>query len=286
MSNKAVLLRESIRKQLRTQGLCVPQKDVPYLRALIHQRGEVEFGWLREEVGPKIWDGEISLVASKDPTKSILWVLGHGSFLTEFAVAPLELSHEDAYKVIQLGARANLIVSLYDNFLDQGYCPSDILNADFSTGSRIQLVSSLVQGYFRNVQLIPLLRKAIRTMYEAENQSQNGVFNHHIWRRKCALPLVVMGLGSWGTRLPEKPLAYLSWLYRVGCVVGWIDDAADVEKDAQRGRSNRFQNAETPETMVKLIQRVMEWWDRHAFAPESRNAFLYCLQSWIAPRTS
>lgn len=237
-------LREELRQKLRDAGLSPPAERVSYLNALIRHRGEVEMGWLRKEVGRSVWDRGLKMISASDPERSILWTLGHGSFLTEFAIQPLKLDINAIDQVSRLGARANLIVSLYDNFLDQGFQPSEILRDDFSAGSRTPLIGSLVKGYFRAVQSpVPLLQRTIRTMYAAENKSVSNSLSPRLWRQKCALPFVVMGLGGWGFRRPEQPLSHLTWLYRTGSLIGWIDDAADVEKDVAARRLNRFRHA-------------------------------------------
>ncbi len=284
-------IRDSLRNLLSLSTRTRPDRSEAYLRALIEQRGAVELSQLRAKIEPEIWERDLAYLKIADVWKSIQWTLGYGSFLGEFFASPLKPDPDEFYHAASIGARVNLIVSLYDSFLDQGIADCEILADDFSAGSRIQLVSLLVREYFRLIpKPDPLLLRAIQKMYFAEKQSRLPLTGHSalmMWRRKSALPFVVMALSLSSSGQPDcSRYSWLAWVYRTGCCLGWIDDASDIGKDHISGQFNRFNEGISVDFAANMVHRVMEWWDRHGDNADCRHVFLYCIHSWIAPRTS
>src|SRR5207302_2929071 len=117
-----------------------------------------------------------------------------------------------------------------------------------------------------------------------------------LWRRKSALPLVIMGLPVWMTTqlLDRRSYAsHLRWLYRLGRFFGLVDDAADLEEDRAAGRPNCFLRAtgrEVADPVARQGLLLLKTWD--AGAPPSRHVstmretFLAITWSWLDSRTA
>jgi hypothetical protein len=246
-------LRESLRTGLASLGDLRPERRT-YLAALIRLRGELEQSRLRTPLPPRF-------------ERAAAWTLGCGSVWTQFLAGPIGGAGE---RQLSLGARANLIVSFFDKHLDSGAPAREAF----------EQVDPFVREYYEISQPEHrLLRRAIGRMYRAETEpARSDVW----WLRKSALPLVAMGLGALGPR--EAPTGYLPWLYQAGAIAGWIDDAADIERDRRRGQWNRAASIAGPEIPLRRMRRVMEWWDRKCAADDSRDAYLHSLIVWISAR--
>lgn len=208
---------------------------------------------------------------------SYRYVTGYGLLMTEFLAAPVELGADARRRVARLGGLANLIVSHFDELVDGGWpravlLPRWALAAAATPAGRVileagvtplpaptRLIVRLVGEYFRRAQALPharshasvagALRVAVRTMYEEEGRTPRE------WRRtrgsatlqrKTAMPLVVLGLAAWLASPECSPARYAQhyrWLMRVGKFIRWIDDAADLEVDAQTGAANLVASA-------------------------------------------
>jgi hypothetical protein len=121
-------------------------------------------------------------------------------------------------------------------------------------------------------------------MRDAEDRVAAGESGSLLWRRKSALPWVVMGMGGWSTEVGE--LRHLMWLYRLGCFLGRIDDAADVERDNAQGRLNTFAGLDNGQVLAiaRNGRNLLRWWDKRCRDADTRSAFLYCVNSWIDSR--
>lgn len=259
----------------------MPRTRMPYLRALVHQRGEAIVEEIRRFHG-RSWDDALALLRSPNPEKAVVSTAGFGSLLTEFLIAPGNPG--DATRrsaAARRGAHVNLIVSLYDNLIDQGYPPQDVLPATFANGP-IPLIPAMARQYVGSIWDHPhrsSILKAIAIMRDAQDRiaSEGNVL---FWRRKSALPWVVMALGG-----ESSSVGRLSWVYRCGCFFGWLDDAMDTVNDAATGRFNRV-NAQSPAmaNIANLGGRVLEWWDERCRNNDARDAFRYCVSSWVDSR--
>ncbi len=257
MNNRARLY-----SALEAAKLLPAQSRLPYLHALIRQRGEYERSRIIAEIGQTAWDSGIAQIAAADPERSAVWALGHGSLLAEFATSPAGFG--DRIRIASLGARANFIVTAFDNLLDQGKRAEALLGPGFSPTAESPWLGLMVRGYFRLLgpRRTPLLESMIRKMYDAETRTDD-------WRRKNALPFVVLATGG-------ASFAHRAWLYRAGLLLGYIDSFVD--GDSRPGV------AKQPDEIIRLVRRVLEWWDRHSKERDCREAFLYCLGTWTAPR--
>lgn len=239
-----------------------------YLESLVERRGELEAANLRVETGDAAWREGLSRLRVPRPAQAVGWALGFGSAAANFLAAPLKADSRHVPAMRAMGARVNLIVTLYDHLLDSGLRPEDT-----------PLVPALIRGFYARVPATPLLDRAIRRMYEAEN---GGARARRDWVRKSALPFVTIGLAASILAGREPPAGYLAWLYRVGIWIGWIDDASDLAQDRAAGRYNRVLVGDAPETPPG--ERPISWWRAHVHSPESGEPFLYCVKAWMAPK--
>jgi hypothetical protein len=289
----------TIARTLRAAGLRPDPEYFDYIRARMYRHGELEYGRLLESAGPEL----------ERRAPHAIRLLGFGHVITEFSVAHLGIPGRPNRAVLSLGALSNLIVSLYDGLLDSGQDPERVLPRSRITGATGEskagdpLLGSLVDLYFARLAALPhpntavhqTLRNAIVRMYDAERATSGPLgYTRTVWRRKSALPIVIMGLPVWMTvPLLENRVyrAHLQWLYRLGQFIGWIDDAADQHADRAAGRPNYFSAGTGPALARRIARqgaRIVEAWN--AGAPPCRygrtllETFLAITWSWLGVR--
>jgi hypothetical protein len=243
------------------------------------------------------------------PVHATARLLGLGYTLTEFAAAPAGLSQTSAEPVFALGALANLIVNAFDTQVDGGAPPGSVLAPSALEGLNPcrNVIDRLVQRYYEQMAAVtrgsPGIRRtletAIRRMYDAEILAalHGSKVSGRDWRRKSALPLVVMGFAAWAMApedAEDRRMAHLRWLYRLGELVGLIDDSADLLSDCAAGRANRMalliadrgcQRA--AERAASLASDVLSGWDRFVYGRPAdllaRQTFGAMIWSWLTP---
>ena len=277
-----------VRDAFATAGLFPPPERIAFLRARVKQRGAVELSRLRRQAGADVWDGGIARIDARDAKRSVQWALGHGAQLTGFAVAPLGLDGAQSRRVEELGALTNLVVTLYDNLLDQGIAPERVLSEDFRSGD--PLITALVRLHYASADALtnqgarPLLNSVIRRMYCAENAAATMRDR----RRKSALPFVVMGVAGWlaTATLPVSRIGHLHFLYRCGVTLGLVDDAVDFASDAAAERPNSWRDGASVRHAARSMSNALDWWRRRSSASEEADWFRYCVFEWLRPRES
>lgn len=229
----------------------VPEVSVKCGRAIL-ERGASERHFLSEQIGEDAWQRLLAAWNRPDGGQMAALQLGTGAVLTEFFTAPVALSGEDRAAAAHLGTLANLLVGIYDDFMDEGVSAGD---TDLESGP----LAALVSAYYRQAAALPgaaarpeiagTLRRAIVKMHSAEQatlgaESTEGRMRG--WQRKSTLPFVVMGLPAW-LMTPEidasRYFRHLRWLCRCGEFWGWIDDAMDWPQDANIGHPNKVGDA-------------------------------------------
>jgi hypothetical protein len=237
--------------------------------------------------------------------------------LCGFVVAPLGLAGEARESVLRLGALCNFIVATYDHLVDSdpGHRPplhrGSVLPGRHRWSARrlfarifrppaSRLMHRLVTLYFAELRRLPHagtrirlragIERLILRMYDAEGASLNGAATERLLRRKSALPFVVMGLPGWLAVAEDEGGEYwwhLRWLYRLGDLFGWVDDAVDLEEDRAAGRPNRMlMDPMTPTGIAAEAGRLLtEWRERvrsdDAAPRAEQEAFRGCLVSWL-----
>jgi hypothetical protein len=287
---------QAILRALAGAGLSPDPARFNYICGRMYHFGELEHGRLLRSIGSML----------ERDAQCAVRLLGWGHVMTEFAVASLGVPGKPDPVVLALGALANLIVSTYDGLLDSGREPQRILlrsrltNAGREREPSDPLIASLVDLYFERLSKLPYphphlhrtLRSAILRMYDAEIETAGSrEFSLAIWRRKSALPFVIMGLPVWMS-IPSMDgrayRAHLNWLYRLGRFFGWIDDAADLDDDRAAHRLNYFSAGIEPcmpHRIARQGARILEAWDGRAplgrYGRTLRQTFLAVTWSWL-----
>lgn len=274
---------------------------------------------LSARLGRRTWEKGLRDV-SPTPTDDTTRVLGFGVALTEFLIAPLQLNGGAQDAVVRLGALANLIVTVYDSFVDSGndaeeLLPSDWLVAAARGGGRLsarlyainpsaRLLARLVRLYFAELYRLPHARRhvhvsqsvvrAIQRMYEAERATLRSL-DCRTLRQKSALPFVVMAVPGWLARPEAAPAAsfrHLLWSWRVGAFFGSVDDVVDLAADASSNRPNLIREQLKRRSLETITQGVAadgatilsDWREALGVTEGSamaRGAFGACLASWL-----
>ena len=225
-------------------------------------------------------------------------MLGFGWWMTQFLIAPLDLDPERAQRVADLGALANLVVAVYDVFVDAGLEPDVVLSPGAldtirrkgrSRGRKnktleARITHHLVSQYFADLGSLSahgddgvrtLLEQAIVRMHAAEAALTRSPLSQStmLLRRKMGLPFVVQGLPGWlGLRESNSALCrwHLRWSYRVGNFIGRVDDAIDLSPDRVASEPNVIAlelATRSPEEITSQIvgagrRCIDEWLDR------------------------
>jgi hypothetical protein len=209
------------------------------------------------------------------PRHGVIRILGMGQALTGFVIAPLHLAPSHYEQALRIGMLSNLIVTLYDAFLDSGRTtdnplPADVLACLVDRNSRREftrmrrresgprrLMVSLIGAYFDALEALPYAQQrpqimstlisAIHRMYEGQNRSAQlpygalGRRAHRALRAKSIYPIMIMGLPAW-LLLPEVPAGrgwwHLRWMCRLGAFLGWVDDVVDLWLDSRLDQPN------------------------------------------------
>jgi len=287
---------QAISRELANAGLSPDPARLNYICGRVYHFGELEHTRLLRSIGSEL----------EPDAQLAVRLLGWGYVMTEFAVACLGVPGKPNSAVLSLGALANLIVSAYDGLLDSGREPERILlrsrltNAGGERETGDPLIARLVDLYFVLLSRLPYphahlhrtLRSAILRMYDAETETAGSrEFSLATWRRKSALPFVIMGLPVWMS-IPSLDArayrAHLNWLYRLGRFFGWIDDAADLNDDRAAQHLNYFSAGIEPFMAYRIARqgaRILEAWDAGApadrYGRTLRQTFLAVTWSWL-----
>jgi hypothetical protein len=271
-------------------------------------------------VGIRTWQRGLADVSAA-PLDDTTRVIGFGLALTEFMIAPLGLNAGARSAVARLGALANLIVTVYDSFVDNGHEPDELLPREwlsaaarggrrinvrhYAPSARNRLVARLVTMYFaemnelryaqQHTRVTAAVVRAVRMMYEAERATLERL-DRRSQRQKAALPFVVMALPAWLARSdapPTESFGHLRWSWRVGAFFGTIDDVVDLSVDSHQGYPNligQTLHQLPPEIIarrsaVEGAAIIRDWRaaliDREAPSQLASNAFRTCLASWL-----
>jgi hypothetical protein len=315
---------EALAHALAKRGLIPEQSAYVSSRARVTERGRSHRHDLRQQVGARRWRAVAKALARPLAEDAMVRVLGFGDVLTRFSVAPLRLTEEDEDAVARLGARANLIVTIYDDLADRESGVEALSSHDLARlagGGRSAMMGlvprrgpsafliAAASSYFKDLAALPAARsrprvvrtliRAVARMHAAERASvHKGVSASPVaLRRKAALPFVVMGMPGWLASADFDRRAYLwhlSWLFRLGSLLGRIDDVVDLADDLAAGRPNSvaarteaLAGSGSLDGIAELGRSVMDEWVR-AMAPEGddlppevRQAVPLCIASWL-----
>ncbi len=260
--------KELLWRELVAADLIPTSEHYRQVAAELARCGSAERDSVRSLVGAFTWRCGLLLSGVARPRHAAIRILGWGRALTEFFVAPIDLPDADYSSVTSLGALANLIVTLYDSYVEHGLLrrnplPRHALDA-VAGGARQELrqprpffsipfrvMTTLVAAYFHRLHELPyaarrpevrqLIGHAIMRMYDAENETLHEQRSRRAVWRKSVYPFVVMGLPAW-LAAPvmdfERYWWHLRWLFRLGAFYAWIDDAIDLRHDLKKRHPN------------------------------------------------
>jgi len=239
------------------------------------------------------------------------YLLGTGSALTEFLIAPVPASGRKGSELASLGGIVNLMVVVCDHLLDRGASVDEVLPprqlAAYGGGGSPVVI--LLREYFRRLlSVVPdgtrlyTFKKVVCRMFAAEIQTlrTDGLLPYRFWLQKSSLPFVLMALPAWSIdareQAPARYLRHLRWLFRVGRFFGALDDAVDFLDDCSSGHPNLW-NARREQMHGSFAQRVANWgehilatWD--SLVPRTsehillREVFLHMVWGWLKPEIS
>lgn len=201
-------------------------------------------------------------------------ILGFGMFLTEYMILPVSCNSSNNIHVNRLGGLANLIVTIFDFFVDSGKlknynfistCLKSESNVKFRMITFInylrgncyqKIMIGLILLYFKQLNSLflksengkqkkALLSDIIHEMYLAQIQTIQSEKQVDIktWENKSALPFVVMGFPIWFTvnnLAPDLSKWHLNWMKKLGSLIGKVDDAVDYHHDRITASPNIF----------------------------------------------
>ncbi|NUO50911.1 MAG: hypothetical protein HOV80_18820 [Polyangiaceae bacterium] len=250
-------------EELRSAGFGMTYDSYRIRGAIAREDGERLRDTLPELADDR-WKAFNQSLPRRYASGDIVRILGFGSSLTRFSTQPLGPVND---QVVELGALATLIVTVYDNCLDLGPHDGEVLSkgvldallrrrgrdldpsASHSPGAWV--MQSLVARYFESLDAIAagstrpavrrLLESTILSMYAAERATiEEPLLAARLLRRKSALPFVVAGLPAClGTSADDATIRWhLGWLYRLGSFLGGIDDVVDLYADEASGQPN------------------------------------------------
>lgn len=281
----------------------LPDEDDYYrIRNIINSKGRKRLDEIICLTGKEPYDEICSAYKQNFTGDDLARILGFGECLTEYLVYPLGLNAHEKEMSIKLGALANLVVTLFDTFIDNGKLPANILseevlknlslNRHFANGSILNIpntpdaaaILALVREYFciaekivsnggnkgMKIKLVDLIISMYRSEVNTlDVKSLNDINN------KSVLPFVVMGCGGllWKDNAAEAEYSnYVNWLYEFGSLFGLLDDIVDYEDDIKFNRANSFMHngsgtagiecADINNLIAKVLQIRKYWIDK------------------------
>ena len=257
--------------ELQKSGLGVNHAKYQTTFTKVLEFGNIQAASVIKIVGETTWCYILSKSKFADPGYIFKRVLGFGYLFTEYIIAGINLDAKEKTEINELGSLANLIISIYDHFIDNDLIEElpilpliESMNRkeDLSTKSpltypesiEMQFFERLIKNYLtrldavnnhdRDKKIWQTLIKAIISMYKANrtlglNPGINNVY--YLLLRKSALSLIVMGLPGWLVSNEINGSIYfrhLRWMYKLGEFLAWIDDASDLKEDKENFKPN------------------------------------------------
>ena len=297
-------LSSAIVDELSVAGVLPESASYSRCRLAVAHAGAAACVSTRDIAGARLWDWLLAALNRPTALADCERVLGFGTLLTEWMFPSRWIDTAAQRDVADAGALANFIVTVFDHLADESAPRSQPMSprmlrrvcaGDLAPVALIGLVgppparllARLVREYFRRVNRLPfgsrhrdlraLLTRTIVAMHAAEVETLTAArVSDRAIRRKSALPFVTMAMAAWlaAAETPAPVLrAHLRWSYRLGELLGEIDDAADARDDIAAGRPNRLvAELSTPggarpdalaSALARRALRVVE--DRHRF---------------------
>lgn len=246
--------------------LLVDRATYDHVRATISAVGRADYGTVAPVLGDdwRAVDDAEAVFSDSDFRR----VLGFGHAMSDFVLAPLSLPPAEHAAAVEVGNLANLIVTVFDDFVDEGYPPGDVLSPvglhvgmlgnaplrwihDRVTTPVQSALVSLVAAYYERLNALPYADvrptvserhdTVVADMYRAERDTVTELGSAETDHVVSAYPFVTMGVVGWlasSTFDDDRFQNHLEWTADLGRFVGLVDDAADLEHDRQVGEYN------------------------------------------------
>ena len=287
--------RRQLATELRQRGLLGSAAGRAACASQARAAGDAALAEVARIVGARTTRRALATRRGPSYADTYRYVTGYGALMTAFLAAPVPIGDAERARVARLGAIANLIVSHFDELVDGGWPRVALLprwaltlahvapgRALLRAGAGLtppqtRLIVRLVVEYFRAAAAMPAarrhlaaraeLRRLVTRMYEEEGRTPREwerVRGSATRQKKTALPLVVLGLAAWlASRecAPQDYARHRRWLVRVGKLVRWIDDAADLPDDDAAGAAN-------------LVRQALA---RHSAGPDAATRLATCI---------
>lgn len=221
------------------------------------------------------WSDIVRTLSPERNENDLTRIVGFGCAIAEFTTGFL-VSGVQMKQLVQLGGLCNLIVALYDYYLDhpvtaekfvvpRSALEDALIENDFCKLQQIadrgthreRIMCILIQRYLEQLNFFTAHRqdtplqyrktfvRLIMQMFDAQNATieQGTKMNAHLVMRKSAQSVVALGLPVWLIGIRNPPYSYFShllWLYRIGDFISWVDDFADFTSDCDKGSPNRL----------------------------------------------
>lgn len=271
-TSKFIRFKKTTWNKFEQAGLIPNKKEYQKSRKEITLLGQKELPKIKEIIGFRIWDQFINKNDKKIYDDDTVRILGFGVALTEYLISPLNINDKRHYYLLRLGALTNLIITLFDWFVDSGLKRDKVLSVNF-----LKNVSALrIPGFLKFMPLFkPLYSKVVMKlvihfytlargnsflnldqvsitkvnnfvfeMYKADEfaQVKNSSKSSLFMSRKAALPFITMGLPGFFVKKSTKItyFGYLKWLYQVGIFFGYVDDIIDYYEDISNNEPNQI----------------------------------------------
>lgn len=204
----------------------------------------------------------------------LIRVLGFGVVVTQYLIEPISMPKKSFERVVYSGAIANLLVTLFDHYIDNQFIKNfKLIESTLSKKNNFidkikygvyylqgnlyqRQISNLINIYYNQIDALSdrkdsdikqktrALNYIIDKMYVAEKLSllQPKKYTSVLWRHKSALPFLAMGIPAWFPTPINKELWiwHLRWMYSFGDLMGLIDDAVDFENDTKSASPNIY----------------------------------------------
>lgn len=317
-------LKAELQKAFSSSDLLLSDASYGEVWQQIYQSGASYQEELKRISGRKTWKRVFHSDNTKISEQDRIRILGFGAAITEYMIPAFNLPKAEHTTVVQLGTLANFIVTFFDYCLDtHNYKepllpqPSKLINNKLSelgfifralVNPKVKFINRLVKYYLQSIkhlpfarhrpQIVKLIHRAIKLMYEAEMQTVTGDGSNvsvRTIRRKSALPFVIMALPVWLSVEKIDKMAFilhLRWSYHFGYFFCLLDDAVDLFDDIHNNHPNYFLSddkwLESPELIVKCVVdhgvRVRNDWNKKIRAVNVSSTeliFPALIRSWL-----
>ena len=315
---KAIFIRE-----LANNDLLCSEEKYRLGRDTIKSFGKGEWQRLEKTLSAKEMSRLLKWYGTQNPKREIQRILGFGFALTDFLIRPIERNEIRFKKFLEIGAIANLIICVFDSLVDNhsdhnwirqyarrinsGFQESYIDRVLFWKDEKYMLMMSLTRVFMHRLYETIEDRKArdfvlkyVQVAFTAEAKTlyKMETGNRFIASRKSALAILLLGAPAIVVNSQEKErsgIGHFIWTYRVGELLGRVDDLCDYSFDIDNDSANYYKSDCSSELnefnpvgeIVKLVSDIEHILRKYSADndlkdyPGKSSFLLYAIISWI-----